>query len=239
MASTSETGHAVNVANLGLLIAEVTQMDTLYNPTYAGITVAALNQKKTDCEKVLTDVINSTVPFKNAVNAREDAYEGMSQLATRVYNALAASGALPEIIKDARGIVNKITGRRTTKINPDNPDVKTISTSQMGFDNRKANFELLTALVKGEPAYNPNEDDLKVLELEGYITRLDPLNDAVNNTLAGIEAQRTERNELLYGAVTGVSDLAKKVKSYVKSVVGATSPIYKRIAAIQFRRVKN
>ena len=235
MASTSETGHAINVANFGLLIAEVRQMGTLYDPSNADIALAALTVKKTDSDKAMTNVINTTVPFKNAVNARDEGYEGMSKLATRVFNSLAASGALPEIVKDARGIVNKIIGRRTDKIDPENPNEKTISTSQMSFDNRKANFELLVALVKGEAKYNPNEEDLKIVALEAYIAGLSPLNAAVNTTLAGIESERTDRNETLYGAVDGMTDLAKKVKTYVKSVVGANSPVYKRIAAIRFR----
>jgi hypothetical protein len=186
----------------------------------------------------MEEVISSTVPFKNAVNARDEVYAGMNKYATRIINALAASGALPDIVKDARGIVNKITGKRTGKIDPDNPDEKTISTSQLGFDNRKANFELLVALVKGEPEYNPNEDDLKPLALDAYIADLGTLNTTVNNTLVALQAKRTDRNEALYAPVTGASELAKKVKSYEKSVLGASSPVYKRIAAIRFTTMK-
>lgn len=238
MASTSETGHAVNVANFGLIIAEVTQMGTLYNPSNLSITVEALNTVKTACDTVMTGVTTGIVPFKNAVNEREEGYDGMSKLATRIINALVASGALPDIVKDARGIVNKITGRRTGTIDPENPDEGTISTSQMGFDNRKANFELLVALLKGEPLYNPNEDDLKVVQLETYIGSLGPLNTDVNTTLAALQAKRTERNVVLYGPSTGMSDISTKVKSYVKSVVGASSPVYKRIAAIRITKFK-
>lgn len=238
MSSKSETGHAVNVANFGLLIAEVTQMGTEYNPSNIAIQLEALNTTKTACDAVMAEVIDTTVPFKNAVNAREEGYEGMSKLATRVLNALMASDVTPEIVKDARGIVNKITGRRTVKIDPDDPQENTISTSQMGFDNRKANFELLVALVKGQAKYSPNESDLQVAQLEDYVAGLGPLNDAVDSTLAAIQAKRIERNETLYGPVDSMSDLATKVKFYVKSVVGASSPVYKKIAAIKFTKYK-
>lgn len=196
----------------------------------------ALQTKRDECDAVLVAVTNTLIPFKNAVNAREEGYEDMDSKATRIFNALAASGASEEVLKDARGIVNKISGRRTSKVDPDNPDAKTISTSQMSYDNRKANFELLVALVKTQTEYNPNEDDLKVISLEAYTARLGALNTDINTSLAAIQAKRTERDEVMYGPLEGMSDIATKVKYYVKSVVGASSPIYKRIAAIRIRK---
>ncbi|MEZ5199146.1 MAG: hypothetical protein R2764_23025 [Bacteroidales bacterium] len=214
-------------------------MGPLYNPSNPDIALDALTNIKTSSNEVMAGVVSATVPFKTAVNSREEGYEGMSNIAVRAFNALASCGAEDEIIKDAKGIVNKITGRRTGKkkpIDPENPEPETISTSQMGFDNRKANFEMLVALLKGEPKYNPNEADLQPAQLEAYVTSLGPLNDAVNTTLAAVQSKRTERNEVLYGPSAGMSDIATKVKAYVKSVVGASSPVYKEIAAIKIRK---
>ena len=241
MASNSETGHAKNVANLGLLNAELTQMGALYDPANPDISLTALLAKKTACDLKMTAVTNGTVPYKNAVNARDADYKEMDAKATKIINALAGSGAKADIIKDARGIVNKIQGRRTgpkPEPDPNNPDWDPKSVSQQSFDMRKANFELLVALVKGEPKYNPNESELKVTELENYVSHLGTLNTDVNNTLSFLQQKKLERNEELYGPVFGISDLTGTVKKYVKSAVGASSPVYKRIAGIKFTGLK-
>jgi hypothetical protein len=42
-------------------------------------------------------------------------------------------------------------------------------------------------------------------------------------------------NEILYAPVTGITDTALAVKSYIKGVFGATSPQYKEVNHIHFR----
>jgi hypothetical protein len=240
MASTTETGHAKNVANFGLLIAEVTQMGADYNPTNPSIALTALTTKKAACDHVMERVITSTVPYKNAVNARDMAYAGMSKLSSRILSALEGSGASKDIIKDAKGLVNKIKGRRTGKIkdgDPANPGGGSISVSQLSYDNMKANFDMLVALVKGQTLYNPNETALKIAALEAYALSLVPLNETVNTTIVDLQDKRTERNEELYAPETGLFEIAKKVRVYVKSIYGANSPVYKRMVRIIIKKM--
>ena len=239
--SYSEGGNAKNVANFGKIIIEVDQLGISYNPSNPKILLTALQAKETECQLAMTEVTGATIPLKNAVNAREEGYEGMGDLAIRVKSALTSSGASPAIIKDAKGIVNKILGRRTGKKkdpDPNNPEGGSISVSQMSFDNRKANFELLIALLKGEGKYNPNEADLKVTALEAYIASLAPLNEAVNTTLTNLQNKRMERDVKLYGPEFSMSELTSIVKAYAKSLLGAKSDVYKRIAKIRIIKPK-
>ena len=241
MASNTETGNAKNVANFSLVVAYVKEMGTDYNPANPDIKLTALVAKETAAMNAMKDVTGALIPSKNAINAREAEYNMMGKTATRVINALAGSGVPSDILKDARGIVNKITGKRTgpkPEPDPNNPEGKSISVSQMSFDSRKANFEIMVALVKGQPKYSPNEADLKVPALEAYVAGLGNVNATVNNTQTALNGKRNVRDKVLYEPVFGISDLTGTVKSYVKSVVGVNSPVYKRIAAIQIRRPK-
>lgn len=239
MASYSESGHAINAANFGEVISIAKEIGTSYNPANPNISVAALETKETEFKTAMADLLNASVSYKVAVNAREQAYDLMSPLAIRVKGALASSEASPEIVKDAKGIINKIVGRRTTKKpepDPNNPGGGTISTSQMSFNNRKGNFEAMIALLKGEPLYKPNENDLKVTELENFVKSLEPLNSDVINAETTMEAKRMERDLKYYGPGLSLSELTGTVKAYVKSVLGASNPLYKRLAAIKMRK---
>jgi hypothetical protein len=93
----------------------------------------------------------------------------------------------------------------------------------------------LISLVKGEPKYKPNEDEIKVATLETYIGQLGTLNKGVDDTRAELNAAKRERNIELYIPEFGISELTGTVKKYVRSVVGVKSPIYTRIAALKFR----
>jgi hypothetical protein len=242
MASTSETGHAKNVANFSLLLAYLREMGTDYNPANVNILLTALEVKEGAAKAAMKAVTDALIPWKNAINERDREYMGMSKMATRVINALAGSGVPADILKDARGVVNKIVGKSTRKKkepDPNNPEGKTISTSQMSFDNRIANFELLVAMVKGQTKYNPNEANLKVTALEAYITRLGGVNATVNQTETALNKKRDLRYVVLYEPVFGLPDLTGTIKKYVKSVVGGDSPIYKRIAKIQIKKIDN
>lgn len=241
MASKSEVGIVKNVANLDLLVGEVKTMGTVYNPSNPSIKMVALEAKQTECGNAMDTVRNATTPAKNAINAREAGFKDIKKRGTKVVNSLASSGAAPEILKDARGYLNKLRGTRTTKVKeptPENPEVNNISNSQQSYDNLVTHFEMIKELVKGEPKYLPNEAELKVPELEAYIATLKKLNNDLIGPVSILGQAKIDRDRVIYDPSTGLSELTGIVKTYVKSVLGANDPLYKRIAAIKFTRKK-
>jgi hypothetical protein len=241
MASKSETGHDVNVANLGVINAEVAGMGLVYDPANPAIKVLSLTAKKTACDTALAGVQDGKNLFRDAVNVREIAYKGMNKYATRVFGALQGSGVSPESVRDAKGILNRLRGTRTTKVKeptPENPDPKSISVSQLSYVNKRAHFADLVGLVKTESKYNPNEADLKVTALEAYIASLISMGEAVEREYTNLSGKMDERNVELYAPVTGLSELVGTVKAYVKSVLGASDPLFKRINGIKITKPK-
>jgi hypothetical protein len=245
MASTSETGHAKNVANFEALISFCTAYGTTYNPSKATIKLAALNTLLASAKTTLTTVNTALPPYNNALNAREIAFSPLSKLVTRIINALAASNVTKQVINDAKTIARKIQGKRAGEKLPEIPDnpntpedesQKSNSTSQMSYDNRVENFEKLIQLLTAQTGYAPNETDLKVTTLTTLLADLRAKNTAAITGLAPLSNARIARNATLYTVGTGLVDVAADVKKYVKSVYGATAPQYKQISGLKFTR---
>ena len=115
---------------------------------------------------------------------------------------------------------------------------KNISASQMSFDNRLDNLDKLIKLLSSVTTYAPNEAELKTTSLTTLYNDLKTKNSAVLTALVPISNARISRNDILYKATTGLVDIAFSVKSYIKSLFGATSPQFKQISKLTFSRVK-
>jgi len=93
MASTSETGHAQNVANLEDLISVCTGFGTPYNPSKTSIKILGLQALLTNGKNSLQTVKTTKTPYDNATNAREIVFAPIKKISTRVVNALEATDA--------------------------------------------------------------------------------------------------------------------------------------------------
>ena len=247
MASTTETGNAKNVANFEDMISFCTGYGASYNPNKAAIKLPALNTKRTAAVAALAAVNTNLPPWTNAVNARQLVFEPISKLITRVVNAVAASDVPKQVIADVKTIARKIQGTRASAKVPtvvDDPNTpvdesqKSISASQMSFDNRIENMDKLIQLLSAQAAYAPNEADLKVTGLTTLLGNMKTTNTAAINAYTPLSNARISRNTILYDATTGLVKLANDVKAYVKSVFGGTSPQYKQISKLKFTTPK-
>jgi hypothetical protein len=249
MSSSIETGHAKNVANFEKLITNITGFGRQYNPSKESIKLSALNALLASAKNSIVQV-NSTEPaYKNAVSAREAAFAPLAKLITRVNNSLKASNSSSQVDDSAMTLVRKLQGRRATpKLADDEKnaaateaegkEVNQISSSQMSYDSRLDNFDKLIKLLASEPEYAPNEADLKIDSLTTYYNDLNTKNTAVINATVPLNTARISRNIVLYTPLSGVVDISVDVKTYVKSVFGATSPQYKAISGLTFTSAK-
>ena len=243
MASTSETGHAKNVANFEKLIAETSAFGETFNPSKATLKLTALNTQLATARAAIAAVNSAEPAYKNAVSARDAAFAPLSKLITRINNALKASDTTVQEDESALTLVRKLQGRRATAkktedekkaLAAEGKEVVEISSSQMSFDSRLDNFDKLIKLLSSIPAYAPNEADLKVEALTALYNDLKAKNMAVINAETPLSTARIFRNEVLYKQNTGIVDITVDVKNYVKSVFGATSPQYKLISNLKF-----
>lgn len=250
MASTSETGHAKNVANFENLVSFVNGYGTTYNPSKLNLKLTALQTQLASCKANIASVTSTSVAFNNAVNARMIAFFGLKKLSTRLINALDATNATSQTVKDAKTVNAKVQGSKLTKadagkapipIDPNTPvteTTKSISSSQQSYSSLIEHMATMITVLSTEPTYLPNETDLKVVTLNTLLTNLKNTNTGVVNAYTTVSNSRIARDQSLYNTTNGLCETAKEVKMYVKSVYGATSPQYKQISGIQFKVVK-
>jgi len=248
MASTSETGHAKNVANLDELISFITGYGTAYNPSKATIKLPALQSLSTTAKAAIGAVNSANPAYRNAVSGREVAFEPLGKLTTRILNALKATDTSTQVDESAQTIVRKLQGRRATPkkseaeikaLATEGKEVNEISTSQMSYDNRLDNFDKLIKLLASVSLYAPNEAELKVTALTTLYNDLKAKNAAVIATSIPLSNARIARNDVLYKPNTGLVDIALDTKTYIKSLFGASSPQFKQISKLAFRVIKS
>lgn len=248
MPSTSETGHAKNVANFEDLISFCNGYGASYNPSKEALKIPNLQTQLTTSQNVLKDVKTTQTAFNNATNSRMDAFKPLKSLATKIINALDATDASAETVKDARSINRKLQGQRATpKASPAQPPAggdaappdKTISSSQQSYDQQIEHFDKLIELLASDSNYKPNEADLTLSAIHVKLTALKTANTAVVDTYTNWSNSRIARRTILYNPLTGLVNAAFDVKKYVKSIYGATSPQYKQVSKLEFKTRKD
>jgi hypothetical protein len=242
MASTTETGHAKNVANFEDIISFVTGYGATYNPSKAAIKLTNLNAIFTTAKADMATVTTRSVAFNTSTNARGILFEPLQKLSTRLVQALSSTDASGDVIKDAKTVNRKLQGKRAkaieTPTDPNTPAPTTISTSQQSYDQQVEHFTKLIEILKTEPSYTPNETDLKIVTLTAQLAALKTANTNVTNAYTAVSNARIARDKTLYKDKTGLYDVTGDVKNYVKSLFGISSPEFKQISKIKFSKPK-
>jgi hypothetical protein len=248
MNSTSETGHAKNVANFEDLISFCTAYGTNYNPSKTSIKLPELNALYQSGLSSIALVTNAKNSFDNVTGIRQTAFIPLKPLATKVINALSATDALDTVVKDARTINRKLQGSRASSsdktvtttdasVTENAENSKTISASQQSYDRLIDSFAKLIDLLSAESNYAPNETGLRTTDLKSKLINLQETNTAVISKYTDYSNARIERDKIIYFSLNNMVDTALDVKKYIKSVFGATSPEYKQVSSLKFTRI--
>ena len=170
MPSTSEVGHAKNVANLQKLIEQVT-VYTLYNPPVESLMVPNLTALYSTASTVLREVEEKRNANKNAIALRQDSFADLKSKSTRIINQLDILGLSQGILDQAKSLNRLIQGntkKATTTPEEGGETPRTVSTSRQSYTQIAENFGILLQLLATIPNYNPNEEDLKLTNLTTY-----------------------------------------------------------------------
>jgi hypothetical protein len=246
MASTSETGYAKNVANFETLISFVTAFGATYNPSKETLKPAALQTLLSTAKTSLNTVNVALSTYSNVVAAREYAFVPFGKLITRVNNALKATDTTTQVDDSAKTIVRKLQGTRASaklteeekkSLATEGKEVNQISASQMGYNDQVENFDKLISLLSSIPQYVPNEVELNISSLSTLRDSLRTKNTDVITAEVQLSNARIARNEIMDKPLTGLVDIAFDTKVYIKSVFGASSPQYKQVSKLEFKKI--
>lgn len=240
MASTSEVGHAKNIANLNVLNANIIALGAIYNPSNPKLQLVNLQNLYTTAVTQQQSVNNLVGPYSIAVDERELIFKPLNSELTKLRKAYKATeGVSQPQLEDFMTIVRKLKGvRKTTIAISTNPEIEqlTHSTSQMSFDQRTNNMDMLISLLQNTPNYSPNETEYKIATYQAKKVAMLQKTQAVINAYIPLNTARSTRNNTLYISDDNLVDIANKAKDYLYTVLDANSTQYKAISKIKFKK---
>lgn len=185
MSSKSEVGHAKNVANLQKLIQQIS-VYSLYNPPVPELTIDSLQNLYTTANAKLTEVEEKRNANKNAIALRQDAFKNLKTNCTRITNRLEILGLSQGTLNQAKSLNRTIQGaKKKPAAAPEEGKEapKTISTSRQSYTQQAESFGILVQLLETIPSFTPDEEELKLANLNTYKQSL------VNTTQAVDQAE--------------------------------------------------
>ncbi len=240
MASVSETGHNKNVANFASAIQVLVEMGSLYNPTNPNLLLANLNPVKTNLGGTITFLNNKKPIYKNAVANREILIAELPSRLTMSLNYAKSTNISQTDKENLSSQVKKMRGDKKAKVvNPETAEGDSISTSQMSYDSRIANFDTYISQLSSLAEYNPNETVIQIADFQNYHQKLTNSSTLVNSAGNELITGRKNRNDILYNNQINVIQLMRDIKAYLKSLGTAAEPYYKAIVKLQFKDIKN
>lgn len=235
MASTSETGHAKNIANLKLLNENNTGLAEKYKPSNKQYLVPNMVAMYDNCKQLQSAVNTQKGIFSPVENARTAGFKESRDRARRIRYAAKICGAGVAFYKDVNTIIKKILGEKIGKPKPTPDDPAGHSTSQTSYDNTVNHFDALATMLAGETKYAPNEPELSTAGTTTLTTELDGLNNSFKEKVVPYNNSLIARNKAMYTPETGMCAVAQGSKDYIRSVFGFSSPEFKAVTKIQFK----
>jgi len=246
-----ESTHSKNLDSFELLLSFVKELGVTYNPAKANLKLAALLLQFSGSSTIMNTFISKHNLYTVAVDNRQTAFQGIPKLSTRILNTVGSSDIDKKRFDDVKSINRSLQGVKAataskvlaenatidadTSTTPISAEEIKNSSSQKSYNMILVNFRRIVDFVNNETGYIPNEIDLKVVTLNGIISKMQTTNTALINAFTSLNTSRTNRNKSLYGE-TGICAIADEIKKYVKSVYGASSPEAKKICAVKFRK---
>lgn len=230
------------VENFEKLLVFCNTHGAVYKPSKESLQPTALHALLTQAQQTLKAVNGARITYENSLSAREQKLADLPRVASRVVEALKASGASAEVLYDAAQLRNRITGTRKRKLLkpasesvPPAGEEKSYSSSHQDIASRIENFDRLTLRVARETAYQPVEEALQVSTLQTQVRHLRALQRNVMNAYMHLKNVMRTLNSLLYDK-NGLFEQSVWVKAYISSLFGKGSAELKEIQQLVFVR---
>lgn len=247
MGSTSESGHAVNLNNMQLIISAIRGFGAAYEPSNGLISLPNLTKNLSDSQKAFETFIKVDSENKGLINKRAAAFKKLTTRVTQIMGEARSSTMPKPSVDNVKSIVDKMRGTRVSakltdeqkkKLADEGKEVNQVSASQLSFANKISNFTKIISLLETIPEYNPKNTALTLAGLKALLTELTQTNTAVLNYYGIYKPALDARDDLMYAENTGLTNLAIKVKEFTKTLGGVKDPRYINIKSIKFKNLK-
>lgn len=239
--STSEKGHARNLANGKLVNTYITQLGETYQPSNPQIKLSNLQTIYSNSFARQQDIHSALPPYTMAVKDREAIFAPLNKKITKLRKVYKATqGVTPAMLEDFMTIARKIKGVRKTKAPATTPPESTqtqYSVSQMSYDQRNSNFAKMIEFLQSTPNYAPNETEYKVETFQDEKDKMLLSTQRVADTYIPLNMARGARNTAMYTGENNLVETFNTTKDYLLSILETNSTLYKAISKIAFKKI--
>lgn len=239
-----KTNHEKQVAAWGKLLGICNAHGPKYNPNKDSVKVTAMKALLTSARESLKAADTAENALILAINNRQQVFNILPMLGTRIINALGATDATPELKADANKFRLRFrypaADRSATQAPGDQGEISSIDSSRgpishLDFESKMKNLKSLIMLLASELSYQPNEADIQVAALNELQESLTERHLAVTQAELVLKNARIARTNILFSE-SGIHGRAELVKKYALSAFGSKSPDFKFIKSIRFRK---
>ncbi|MGC2238493.1 MAG: hypothetical protein WA584_20225 [Pyrinomonadaceae bacterium] len=239
-----ESGHAKLLESWDKLIAFGETLDQARINPPSGLKLSALKTVAGEGGGLQLSVGNSRADWRTSALARAVVVDTFETRAAQAVGQLAGRGASKETVKDARGYVQKLQGKRAKAKAKDNPEALQPDESEKGVSASQQSsaamistyFELLDFLEAQSEYAGVTKAELLIENLRAAGEEAQAKHEQSINAAAKLSNDRRERDKFFYLNDDSICELARRFKELVKGEYGANSPEYKAVRAIEFRK---
>ncbi|MGC4058208.1 MAG: hypothetical protein QM743_08835 [Chitinophagaceae bacterium] len=245
MTNASEKGHLRNATAFTELVAICSSLGASYRPSNPLLALTALGSQSNAATESVNSVMALLNDYYNAVNLRQSGFAELAALSSRILSYFRSCGASEERVNDLKAYHKKLQGSTRRKPstaapvpagNPEPAAQRVISTSQLSYDQKSQHFLSMIDILMKEPLYSPLEDELTVAQLSERHRQLLASSAAVQTQKRLLDNARALRNELLYSKNSGVADVARAIKQYLRAAFGEQSAAWKQAVRLSISK---
>lgn len=242
MANNPDATIGSNLTSLGKLTAKYTEMGPNYNPSKESIKLISLTTLLENATATHKDVGDARLAYQLITAERAASFMPLDKLVTRCLNTFLTTDALDTVKDNSKTLAKKIRGIATNKppkkkVESDQETAdKNHSTIQQSYGMITENFGLFIEMLRSEPTYLPNKDDIKPAALDALLATMIAKNASVELPYVRWKTALSSRDNLFFAEKTGLVDRALDSKKYVLGDFGSNSPEYNAVKGIKFTR---
>jgi hypothetical protein len=217
---------------------DIFKAETRWKPSNPRLALTQLETKLESGYPVASSVTDKFAAQQIVVNNRQDIYAKIAPFAKSARRYLRSCGATENEVRDGNVYINDLLGQTKKKpAPPGNTDAPLTEATakqakaQLSFDAQHANLQGFRAFAGNVTAYKPNEEELKLEQIDVLINECGSANNAVSAGFVPLSSAWNERDEKLYTGADSIIEDFRIAKDYYKSLYNPKDPQYKTITA--------
>ena len=239
MASNSEIGNAINIANLGTIKGYAAQVGARWQPKNAYLLQQAMDDLFTDASALQTDVNDTLPPYSLAVDVREALFEPVPKNLTRLRKSFKATEGITEgELDNLDSLIRKYKGEKKVQPKVVDPNKDPYSNAQLSYNQRTNTMGEIVGFLQTVTAFDPNEPEFKVTYYSALKDEMLTSTKGVGDTYGVNAIARGKRDARLYRDEDCVVKVGNTAKAYFETILAPDDPLLKAVKRLKFTTPK-